>query len=229
MEAWMKIAYRLHVGGNRLLVALMLGLTVYLLSTSVEADQRAVDTALVDRLRQGGLVIYFRHEATNWSLQDNMGPGTGPDDWFSCSPSKMRQLSDQGREHARQTGKAMRALGVPVSRVFASPYCRTVETAELFDLGPVTPTADVMNLRVAEHYGGTPAIVQRARALLATVPGPSSNHVVVAHGNVAQAATPVYPGEGEGVIFEPDGGGSFSVLGRLSPAQWRLLARQWDR
>jgi hypothetical protein len=103
-----------------------------------------------------------------------------------------------------------------------------VETAELFDLGPVTPTADVMNLRVAAHYGGTQAIIQRSQALLASVPAPASNHVIVAHGNVAQAATPVYPGEGEGVVFEPDGRGGFSVLGRLTPEQWRNLARLDD-
>jgi hypothetical protein len=48
----------------------------------------------------------------------------------------------------------------------------------------------------------------------------------VAHGNVAQAATPVYPGEGEAVIFKPDGEGGFHYIARIAPDDWaRIIER----
>ena len=48
--------------------------------------------------------------------------------------------------------------------------------------------------------------------------------MVVAHGNVAQAATLVYPDEGEGLVFEIDGQSGFRFIGRLKPAEWQELA-----
>ncbi len=40
----------------------------------------------------------------------------------------------------------------------------------------------------------------------------------------SQASTPVYPAEGEGVVFRPDGNGGFDLIGRISPTDWpRLL------
>ena len=56
-----------------------------------------------------------------------------------------------------------------------------------------------------------------ARKLLARRPADGSNRVIVGHGNVAQAATPVYPDEGEVVIFKPNDKGEFTFVGRISP------------
>jgi hypothetical protein len=177
--------------------------------------------ALVEALRHGGYNLYFRHAATEWSQSDRV---ERPGDWTSCDPARMRQLSAAGRQTAAAVGAAMRALAVPVGRVYASPYCRTVATAEALDLGPVTTTSDVMNLRVADHFGGRQAIARTARARLATAPAAGRNDVYVAHGNLAREATGVYPGEGEGLVFRPLGDGAFEFVGRLDPEQWRRLA-----
>ena len=50
------------------------------------------------------------------------------------------------------------------------------------------------------------------------------NDVYVAHGNVAREATPVYPGEGEAVVFRPRGDDGFEVVGRVRPEDWARLA-----
>lgn len=176
--------------------------------------------ALVTALRQGGYNLYFRHVATDWSQSDNVREAG---DWLSCDGSRMRQLSNAGRESAMAIGDAMRTLGIPVGRVLASPYCRTVETARLMQLGPVETTTAVMNLRSAEYFGGTARIVATAQALLASLPEIGSNNVIVAHGNVAREATPVYPGEGDGVVFEPNGAGGFRYVGQFTPADWLRL------
>jgi broad specificity phosphatase PhoE len=177
---------------------------------------------LVRALQGGGYNVYFRHAATDWSQSDDVREAG---DWTNCEPSRMRQLSDTGRRAAHTVGEAMRALGIPVARVIASPYCRTVETARLMSLGPVETTTDVINLRVAEYFGGRKAIARRARARLATQPAPGTNTVLVAHGNLAREATDVYPGEGEGIVFRPDGNGDFAFVGRLTPKEWARLAQ----
>jgi broad specificity phosphatase PhoE len=206
---------RLAITGSILLVWILL------IPVSVSAEDFS-HRELVQLLRQGGYNIYFRHEATDWGQYDTVRQEK---DWLSCDGSKMRQLSDAGRQRAKRSGEAMRQIGVPVSEVLASPYCRTMETARQFGLGEVVATTEVMNLRAAEFFGGREAIIAKARRLLASQPSPGSNRIVVAHGNVAQAATPVYPGEGEGVVFRPDGSGGFIVVDRIPPDRWLQLVR----
>ena len=201
------------LAANRLRTAAAALMTALLLTvTPAGADQGALlgGRALVDALRMGGLNIYFRHVATNWSQSDDL---RNRDDWLSCDPTRMRQLSAAGRD-AVAVGNAMRELEIPVTQGLASPYCRTMETARLMDFGAVEPSTDVMNLRAAEYFGGRDAIVATAQRLLSTPP---------AHGNVANAATPAYPAEGEGLVFKPDGAGGFILLGRVEPGQWAEL------
>ena len=186
----------------------------------VVAEETLTGTALVETIRNGGYNLYFRHAATDWSSQDMV---VDKGDWNSCDPSRTRQLSDAGRETARAIGEAIRKLKIPVGKVLASPYCRTVETARLMRLGPVETTTDVMNLRVSSYFGGRAAIIAKAQARLAAIPAAGTNTVIVAHGNVAREATPVYPSEGEGVVFQPDGVGGFTYIGRLAPTGWAQL------
>jgi hypothetical protein len=145
-------------------------------------------------------------------------------DWRSCDPLRMRQLSAAGRAAATAIGVAMRQLEIPVDEVLASPYCRTVETANLMELGKVVESVQVMNLRSADYFGGRASVVASAQALLASSPGPALNRVIVAHGNVASAATPAYPAEGEALVFEPDVTGGFVLRGRITPEEWMRLA-----
>ena len=180
------------------------------------------EAALVEALRGGGFNLYFRHAATDWSQDDDV---RAAGDWTSCDPARIRQLSERGRATARAIGDAMRSLAIPVGKVLASPYCRTVETAELMDLGAVETTTAVINLRVADYFDGREAVVASARALLAVPPAEGTNTVIVAHGNVARLSTPVYPDEAEGVVFQADGAGGFRFVGRLSPSDWAHLAR----
>ncbi len=190
----------------------------------VRAGPALTGGELVAALREGGYTLYFRHAQTDWSNPDRLREAG---DWVSCDPERMRQLSTEGRAAARAVGQAIRALGIPVGRVLASPYCRTVETAELMELGPVETTTHVMNLRAASYVGGRGAVVANARALLATPPPPGTNTLVSAHGNVAREATPVYPGEAEGVVFRADGRGGFEAVARVTPKEWQRLAAEY--
>jgi phosphohistidine phosphatase SixA len=181
------------------------------------AEQSLDGRALIDALQEGGYNLYFRHEATDWSQDDQVREAG---DWSSCDGSEIRQLSREGRDRAARTGFAMRGLSIPVNEVLASPYCRAMETARLLGLGKVQASVEVINLRVADYFGGREAVIATARKLLSRPPATGGNRVIVAHGNVARAATPVYPGEGEMVVFKPGGGEGFAFIGRMSPEQW---------
>ncbi len=202
---------------NRRVGFLIMLLGLLALPLSIHALQTLTGQALLEALQEGGYNLYFRHEATDWSQQDVVRQR---DDWLSCDGTKIRQLSEQGRQRAKRTGEAMRSLNIPVSEVLASPYCRTMDTARQLNLGDVQTTIEVINLRVAEYFGGRETVIASARKLLARPPADGSNRIIVAHGNVAREATPVYPGEGEVVIFKPDGKGHFTFVGRISPERW---------
>ena len=181
------------------------------------------DLALVESLRKGGYNIYFRHAATDWSQNDQVSKAG---DWTSCDPGKMRQLSEAGRKTASTVGEAIRALQIPIGQVFASPYCRTVETARNMKLGPVEKTTDIMNMRVAEYFGGTSAIAARTQRRLSMLPQAKTNTVLVAHGNVLVTATDVYPQEAEAIVFRPEGNGNWTFMARISPQEWARLVRR---
>ena len=177
--------------------------------------------ALITALQGGGYSLYFRHAATDWSTSDQVRKAG---DWISCDPNRIRQLSAAGRRTATAIGAAMRALKIPVHAVFASPYCRTRQTAELLKLGAVQLTTDVMNMRVAEYFGGRAAIAGKTRARLAIAPPKGTNTVYAAHGNVIREVTLEYPGEAGCLVFKADGNGGFRFVGRIEPQEWQRLA-----
>lgn len=204
------------------LAALLQGLA--LPATAQSTGEPALQgEALLQALRAGGFNLYFRHAATEWSQGDRI---SAAGDWESCDPERVRQLSAAGRADAAGVGAAMRRLAVPVGSVYASPYCRTMETARQMGIGEVEPTEDVLNLRAASFVGGREAVIARARERLSSAPADGTNNVYVAHGNVGVSATSVYPGEGEGVVFRPLVEGRFEFVGRLDPAQWKALAER---
>ena len=176
---------------------------------------------LIEGLRQGGYIIYFRHAATDWSQDDYV---TADGKWTSCDPDRMRQLSDQGRLVARQIGAAIRRLKIPIGHILSSEYCRTRETAQLMNLGPVRPTRTIMNMRVADMVGGREAVIERARRELGKKPDKRTNTIIVAHGNLMQAATGAYAGEAGAGIFEPQGDGQFQIVAQIVPEEWEQLA-----
>jgi broad specificity phosphatase PhoE len=183
------------------------------------------DLALVESLRKGGFNIYFRHAATDWSQNDQVSKAG---DWTSCDLGKMRQLSEAGRKTAGTVGKAIRALQIPIGQVFASPYCRTVETARNMKLGPVEKTTDIMNMRVAEYFGGSSAIAARTQRRLSMLPQAKTKTVLVAHGNVLVTVTDVYPQEAEAIVFRPEGNGTWTFVARISPQEWDRLAAEYS-
>lgn len=206
-----------HGIGKRWSALVLIGVCFGLLTGTDGAAAEADRASLLDALRRGGYVIYFRHAPTQWTQQDRVRDEA---DFASCDPGRMRQLSQEGRALARQIGTTLRRLEIPIGEVLASEYCRTVETARLMGVGAVTTTRDVINTRVADYVGGREALRRTARARLAAAPPPGTNTVIVAHGNVLLLAGGTRPVEAGAVVVRGDGAGGYEIVAMLAPDEW---------
>jgi broad specificity phosphatase PhoE len=158
------------------------------------------DQALWRLLAQGGQVVLIRHAVTQPGVGDP--PGMTLED---CSTQ--RNLSDEGRAHARRIGEEFRKRRVPVERVLSSPWCRCLETARLA-FGKAEAAGALGNLFGRPE--NRERQVSEMRKLIAAKG--NGNLVMVTHGSTIFALTGVSPGTGEMVIVAADA----RVLGRLA-------------
>ncbi len=71
-------------------------------------------------------------------MRHALAPGVGDPPAFDLSRcDTQRTLNDVGRAQARAVGDWLREQGIAQALVWASPWCRTRETAELLGLGAV--------------------------------------------------------------------------------------------
>ena len=186
---------------------------VFAASPAVAATETLSGKPLLAALKAGGLVLYFRHTSTDFSQNDDQMTG-----YEDCA--KQRNLTDAGCGEARAIGAAIKRLGVPMGNVLASPFCRTMETAQLiFDRAVATPAARGGPASVpAERYAGL-------RRLLASAPPSGTNTAIVSHGNPFRALTgEAYLAEGEVAVIQPLGNDQFRILARIPQDGWDALA-----
>jgi phosphohistidine phosphatase SixA len=126
-----------------------------------------------------------------------------------------RNLSDKGRDEAREMGDALRGRGVNVAKVLASRWCRTHETAELLNLGPVEAHRTFDNLDFNKHRSVT--MLERERQLIASWQGPGVL-VIVTHSSNIKALTGLDAARGMVIVASPtDESGVTLNFGQVSP------------
>src|SRR6266849_2291598 len=165
---------------------------------------------LVSALKAGGCVVVFRHGATDDSQKD-VYP-------FNFDDMKaQRQLSEKGRDMARQIGAAIKKLGIPVGDIYTSRLNRAIETGKLLsgkDVIPVdglTDSGAVFFYEMATPAGGNAKAGLALRELVNAAPKAGTNTLMVTHKtNIADAfgkeASDVQ--EGEAFIYRSDGSAS---------------------
>jgi phosphohistidine phosphatase SixA len=167
--------------------------------------------ALAEALRAGGYVLYLRHADTQWLHRD-----AKPVVLDDCATQ--RNLSGRGREQAHEIGAGLSRLLIPVGEVRSSPYCRCAETARLaFDR--VLLDADLATLSDASDASRV-ARTAALRRLLATVPAPGTNTVLVAHSDNLEAVGGPALEEGEVAVVKPLPDGGFQVISLVSADAW---------
>ncbi len=105
-----------------LFVALALLLLLLTVPASSAQEAPVVDalaaSSLVERLRRGGFVIYFRHASTDFSQVDSDLVNLD-----NCATQ--RNLTDAGRAQAAAIGEAMHTLAIPIGDWRRRPRPRT--------------------------------------------------------------------------------------------------------
>lgn len=82
-----------------------------------------------DALRERDTFALMRHA---------LAPGTSDPANFRLNACEtQRNLDTRGRQQARKLGAAFRDQGIEFDEVWTSQWCRTRETAQLLDVGPV--------------------------------------------------------------------------------------------
>lgn len=185
-------------------------LFVFLLTASVllPSSARAQSPReIIDALRSGGHVVYFRHGATTWSGIDRI-------EW---PRERQRLLSEEGIRQSETIGAAFERHAIPVGEVLASPFARCRDMAEIM-FGRVDERMELIGL--LSDSEGREARIAFMRRLVTEPPAEGTNRVIVAHRSNVGAVTDVSLQEGEAVVLRPDGEGGFAVLATLMPGEW---------
>ena len=186
-------------------VALLIAAVV--LSSLLPNQAVARDLAIWDKL-QGtnprGYVLLMRHA---------LAPGVGDPDNFKLGDcSTQRNLSDEGRQDAREIGEWLKRRDVPILRVESSRWCRARETAELLGIGKVRANKNLDSLFEDADPIGDPQTAnirkrivdhRQSRGLL----------VMVGHFVNVSALTGVGLESGEGVLVRANSRGEIKVVG----------------
>ena len=78
---------------------------------------------LADKLKDGGHVLLMRHA---------YAPGVGDPPGYTLERCEtQRVLNEDGRSQSQRIGRWLRTQGLERARVYASPWCRCTQTAEL--------------------------------------------------------------------------------------------------
>ena len=167
------------------------------------AAASAEDEALVAVLKSGGQVVLMRHTVTTPGVGDP--PGMKVED---CATQ--RNLTEDGRRHARAIGERLSKLGVSFERVVSSPMCRCLDTAKLV-FGRVDEVQAAVSRTASEAD-----IARQVREMRGVASDRRRGNVVlVSHGTTIKYAVGLDTDPGDLVVVTPYGEGRFEIVGRL--------------
>ena len=150
------------------------------------------DESLWQLLKGGGQIVLIRHAVTT--------PGVGDPPGFTLEDcATQRNLTEEGRAHARRIGAEFRKRGIPVGRVLSSPWCRCVETAKLA-FGRSQNNGSLSNL-----FGRPENREKQVEGMKKLLRPEMGNLILVTHGSTIVALTGVSPATGEMVLVTPKG------------------------
>ena len=187
-------------------IALSLLAVLILAVGSAKAESDGEAARAIAALRSGGHYGLMRH-AHAPGREEPPGARLG-----ECATQ--RNLDDEGRKQAQTIGAGLRRAGVTVFKLYASRWCRAMETAELMAVGDVEPL-DMLNAfpKPEDEREQT----RHFRALVAQPIATPSVLLVTHHDNIL-SLTRITTREGDIVVVKPRGRSDFTVIGRI-PAE----------
>ena len=181
---------------------------------------------LINELKKGGNVIFFRHFATDYRKiyldKGRIRHGTITTKELLESCDQQRPLSHYGRLQAKSVGYGIRKLNIPVGDILTSPYCRVVEgTRIVFEnrkymikrnliYRAVDYTKSMMNQYMLDEV---------SRSF-------EKNKVIFSHRT--QMDDIAYIDEGEAFVLKILPEGKFNLIGIVKPEEWMLATLNPD-
>jgi phosphohistidine phosphatase SixA len=190
----------------RLPLSVIFGLLITLLTQSSYANELLIWDKLQGSAPKG-YVLLLRH---------TLAPGVGdPENFKLTDCATQRNLSEVGRQDAKEVGEWLKRRELKIFRVESSRWCRAKETAQLLNLGKVKLNKNLDSLFEESDIANHPATKQVRKQIL--------NHrnkvgllILVGHYVNIGAVTGVGVGSGEGVLVKADSKGVLKVVG-LTP------------
>tara|TARA_B110000037_G_C17015244_1_gene462987 strand:+ start:475 stop:1053 length:579 start_codon:yes stop_codon:yes gene_type:complete len=176
-------------------------LLIGLLIPQAKSDEQA---ALWAVLKSGEHLALMRHA---------IAPGTGDPDSFELNDcSTQRNLSQAGRDQAKQIGEKLKANGIESARIYSSQWCRCLETAKLLGLGPVQelPT---LNSFFRDYQNRSVQTIETKNWILKqdlSVPT-----ILVTHQVNITALTNVFPSSGEIILVRRTLNSNLEIIGSI--------------
>lgn len=167
----------------------------------------ASELAIWDKL-QGttpkGYVLLMRH---------SVAPGVGDPSNFELNDcSTQRNLSETGRQDARDIGAWLARREIRISRVESSRWCRAKETATLLNLGKVRLNKNLDSLFQESELTNHPQTI-KIRKQIKDYRNKTGILILVSHYVNIGAIANVGVSSGEGVLVRADSKGVIRVVG----------------
>jgi phosphohistidine phosphatase SixA len=185
----------------RIIIPLLLALAL----VPGAAPALAAEVLDLTELAKPGRVLLLRHA---------IAPGVGdPDNFRLRDCSTQRNLDGAGRQQAARLGKRIAGLGLRDVKVYAGQWCRTLETARLLGLGPVTelPALNSFFSRPDQREGNLDGV----RKFLAKLPVDGPLVILVTHQVTVTGITGIYPASGGGAVLQLNGSPTPQTIGEL--------------
>ena len=148
--------------------------------------------AIATETRFDGTVIFLRHA---------LAPGNGDPKTFDLNDCRtQRNLDETGRRQARAIGKRIAAAKLNLAGIYSSEWCRCLETAQLLDLGVVTPF-DGLN-SFYQNLAPRDATLDKLALKLANLPRDGAPVIMVTHYVTIQAVTNIAVPSGGAVLYD---------------------------
>ncbi len=166
------------------------------------------DVGIWSKLKTGGLVILMKHAAIP---DDSEGAGSPMLRDPSCK--KERNLSEKGKKQAAKLGENFANRRIPIERVLTSPYCRTVDTANIA-FGKNNPTEYLSLLAVLSE----PQAESNSEQLTLTIGSYSGkgNLILVTHDpNISSISFETVETDSF-LVLQPMGGDEFEEIGKIT-------------
>lgn len=179
--------------------------------------QTLAGPALVKALHHGGYVIVMRHASSPAAKP-------GKEDANLDNVFVERQLDPAGEQAATEFGKALHHLKIPIGEVLTSPTYRALETARRANLPDPRPEAELGdNGESMKPISDAQAAWLRKQ--VTQFPSGTDTLLITHLPNISKAFPDLMPppGDGEAIVFGPDGKGGATVVARIRIDEWPNL------